>query len=70
MSAAVLEFEQELHPEGFAGHEWPAERQGILAVALEGDHLTVTGWYDHVAAWGASVDLTEEQRRQLHEATA
>lgn len=71
MSATVLEFEPELVPGGFATREeWPERSQGILSLAVEGDRVTVCGWYDHIAGWGASVELTGEQRRQLHEATA
>jgi hypothetical protein len=39
--------------------------QGIESIEIDGNHVTVTGWFDEYALWEASVRITDEMRRQL-----
>lgn len=55
----ILDFE----PEGLPEH-------AIERIEVDGRRLTVIGVFDQFGEWIASVELTDEQRAQLHEATA
>jgi hypothetical protein len=47
---------------------WSDESSGLDAITVEGNRLTLDGWYDSIAVWSAVIILTDEQRQALRDA--
>jgi len=67
-----VEFEFEIekrtsHGQPGFNSDWPKRVQGIdhIGFTTKDGYLSVEGWYDSIASWGADVWLSPQNRRDL-----